>query len=292
MPLPRALRAPPTLFVLALVALGLLAACRRSPQVKIGRTTGVAGLAETKAAGFDYAELGVASIARMSEPELDLALAKHKAVGLPTPVANGFLPAEVRVTGPLVNPEQQLQYVRLAFDRVVRFGVKLIVFGSPAARKVPDGFPQDRAFQQLVEFGKRIAPEAEKHGLVVCIEPLRKQESNIINTAAEGLKLLEAVDHPHFQLMVDFYHLAIEQEDPAILVKAKDHIRHFHFANPTDRLFPLDASEWDYRPFFDNLRKIGFRGGLSVEARPKYGIERDGPRTVAFLRAAVAGSQN
>ena len=273
-----------------LPALLLLAACPRSaPQVKIGRTTGVAGLQETKAAGFDYAELGVASIARLSPAELEAALAKHKAVGLPTPVANGFLPAEVRVTGQKVDPEKQLQYVRNAFDRMVRFGVKTIVFGSSGARNVPDGFPKEQAFQQLVEFGKRIAPEAQKRGLVVTIEPLRRQESNIINTAGEGLTLVQAIGHPHFQLMVDFYHLAIEHEDPGILVRAKDHIRHFHFANPHDRVFPLQASEYDYRPFFDNLRKIDFKGGLSVEARPKNGITTDGPKTVAFLRSAIAG---
>jgi D-psicose/D-tagatose/L-ribulose 3-epimerase len=264
-----------------------VAAAPTGPAVKIGRCTGVDGLEETKAAGFDYAELGVASIARMTDQEFDAALAKHKAVGLPTPVANGFLPAEVRVTGPDVNPEQQVKYVRQAFSRMARLGVKTIVFGSGPARNLPDGFPREQAWQQLVEFGKRIAPEAQYHGMVVSIEPLRKQESNIINTAAEGLKLVQEVAHPNFQLMVDFYHLAIEKEDPDILIKAKDHIRHFHFANPNDRVFPLQASEYNYDKFFQNIRKIGFRGGLSVEAKPKNGITQDGPRSVAFLRSAL-----
>ncbi len=258
-------------------------------DVKIGRCTGIAGLEETKAAGFDYAELGVSTIARLSDAEYAEALARHQAVGLPTPAANGFLPAEVRVTGPDADPEKQLQYVRTAFDRMARLGVKVIVFGSAGARNVPDGFPREQAWKQLVEFGKRIAPEAQARGLVVSVEPLRHQESNIINTAGEGLKLVKEVAHPNFQLMVDFYHLATEQEDPDILLTARDHIRHFHFANPNDRVFPLDASEYDYAKFFENIRTIGFHGGLSVEARPRNGIAADGPRTVAFLRAALAG---
>src|SRR6185436_2158060 len=129
-------------------------------EVKIGRCTGIAGLEETKAAGFDYAELGVAAIAKLSDAEMEEAAAKHKAVGLPTPAANGFLPGEVRVTGPDADPDKQLQYVRKAFDRMVRLGVKVIVFGSAPARNVPDGFPREQAWKQLVEFGKRIAPEA------------------------------------------------------------------------------------------------------------------------------------
>src|SRR6185503_2390163 len=57
-------------------------------DVKVGRCTDVDKLAETKAAGFDYAELGTRNIAKLSEEELAAALAKHKEVGLPTPVAN------------------------------------------------------------------------------------------------------------------------------------------------------------------------------------------------------------
>jgi D-psicose/D-tagatose/L-ribulose 3-epimerase len=276
---------------------GLVGSCAHSgggqaptaAEVKIGRCTGMAGLEETKAAGFDYAELGVAAIARMSEAQLAEALAKHKSVGLPTPVANGFLPAEVRVTGPTASAEQQLDYVRKAFDRMARFGVKVIVFGSSGARNVPEGFSHEQAWKQLVEFGKRIAPEAQTRGLVVSVEPLRRQESNIVNTAAEGLKLVQEIGHPNFQLMVDFYHLAVEQEDPSILLRASEHIRHFHFANPNGRVFPLGPGEYDYGKFFENVRRIGFRGGLSVEAKPPNGIAEDGPKTVAFLRAAIAG---
>jgi D-psicose/D-tagatose/L-ribulose 3-epimerase len=279
-----------------LVGAGVLGACAHAPEppalpvkVAIGLCTGVAGLEGAREAGFDYAELGVAAIARMTPVELEAALMRHRVVGLPTPVANGFLPAEVRVTGPEVDPARQLAYVRTAFDRVVRFGVRLIVFGSPAARNVPEGFSREEARRQLVAFGKLIAPEAEKRGLVVSLEALRRQESNIVNTTAEALELVRAVGHPSFQLMVDFYHLAIEKEDPEVLLRAREHIRHFHFANPDGRLFPLDASEYDYRPFFANLRKIGFHGGLSVEARPRNSLAQDGPATVTFLRARILG---
>jgi len=288
-----------------LVAGALLAACRHAApppvaqpaaeakpvaEVKIGRCVGVEGLAETKAAGYDYAELGVSAIAKLSDEKLDEALATHRQVGLPTPVANLFIPGEVKLTGPKADPDKQMEYLRKALERIARFGVKLIVLGSSGARNYPTDFPRDEAWKQLVDFGKRLAPEAEKHGIVILVEPLRKQESNIINTAAEGLEWVKQVDHPSFQLMVDFYHLAIEQEDPEIIVKAKDHIKHFHFANPKGRVFPLDASEYDYARFFEKVREIGFHGMLSVEASPKNGFAQDGPRTAAFLRAQIAGA--
>lgn len=259
-------------------------------DVKIGRCVGVDGLAETKAAGYDYAELGVSAIARLSDEKLEEALARHKEVGLPTPAANLFIPGDVKLTGPNADPEKQMAYVKKALERIARFGVKIVVLGSSGARNYPPDFPREQAWQQLVDFGKRLAPEAQARGIVIAVEPLRKQESNIINTAAEGLKWVQEVGHPSFQLMVDFYHLAIEKEDPDIILSAKDHIKHFHFANPKGRVFPLDASEWDYARFFENVRKIGFHGGLSVEATPKNGFAEDGPKTAAFLRASVAGA--
>src|SRR5207247_11193711 len=109
-----------------------------------------------------------------------------------------------------------------------KLGVEVLVFGSGGARRVPDGFAREEAFKQLVDFGRRAAREARSHGITIAIEPLRKQETNIINTAAEGLELVNAVADPNFQLMIDFYHLASEREDPAIVFRVKDHLRHLH----------------------------------------------------------------
>ena len=78
-----------------------------------------------------------------------------------------------------------------------------------------------QAWKQLVEFSRRAAEQAKPYGIVVTIEPLRKEETNIVNTAAEGLDLVTAVNHANFQLMIDFYHLASEHEDPAIVLESE-----------------------------------------------------------------------
>ena len=115
--------------------------------------------------------------------------------------------------------------------RLSTLGVEVLVFGSGGARRVPDGFDRGQAWTQLVDFSRRAADAARPYKITVAIEPLRQQETNIINTAAEGLELVNAVNHPNFQLMIDFYHLASEHEDPAIVLEAKDHC-HLHVANP------------------------------------------------------------
>jgi len=255
-------------------------------DVKVGRCTDVDKLEETKAAGFEYAELGTSKIAKLSEEELAAALAKHKEVGLPTPVANLFIPADLKVVGPDVNEKALMEYVEKALDRMSKFGVQIIVFGSGGARKVPDGYSKDEAFNQLVAFAKKIAPLAQAKGITLAVEPLQSKETNIINSAAEGLKWVKAVDHPNFRLMVDFYHLALEKEDPKILVEARDYIKHFHIANPNKRVFPMNAAEYDYAGFFENVKKMGYHGRISVEASTKNFTE-EGPKALGFLRASL-----
>jgi sugar phosphate isomerase/epimerase len=87
-------------------------------------------------------------------------------------------------------------------------------------------------------------------------------------------------------LTVDFYHVAEEREDPAIVVAAAPHVRHVHFANPQGRVFPARPEEYDYRRFFDSLRAIGYAGRISIEARAA-DFGRDAPRAIAFLRSAL-----
>ena len=268
--------------------LGVLCLAHASGQdhhVQVGLCTGLKGIDAARAAGFEYLELGTSEIAALSDADYESALAHIKQAGLPVPVTNLFLPATLKVTGPDIDQDEQIRYVRKAFARLSRLGTGIVVFGSGGARRVPEGFPKEDAFKQLVEFGRRIALEARPHNITIAIEPLRRQETNIINSAAEGLELVKAVDHPNFQLMIDFYHLASEREDPAIVLRAREYLRHLHMANPQGRVFPLAWEEYDYAPFFSNLRTIGYDKRISIEASTK-DFPLEAPRAIALLRRA------
>jgi sugar phosphate isomerase/epimerase len=254
-------------------------------RVQIGYCTSYKNLAAAKAAGFDYVELGTSEIAALSAADFDTAARDAAAVGLPTPAANLFLPATLKVTGPDVDRDRQTAYVTKALDRLSQLGVHTVVFGSGGARRVPDGFAKDEAFGQLVDFGRRAAALARDRHITIAIEPLRREETNIINSAAEGLELVNAIGDPGFQLMIDFYHLTSEHEDPAIVVRARDHLRHLHMANPNGRVFPLAWTEFAYEPFFANLRAIGYDQRISVEASTK-DLQGDAPRAISLLRRA------
>jgi D-psicose/D-tagatose/L-ribulose 3-epimerase len=277
-------RVPMALCVFALIAGAPGAAQPRSP-VKVGYCVHVKDVDAAKAAGFDYVELPATEIADLPDAEFEAAAAHLSQLGIPAPTANLFLPASLKVTGPTIDPEQQMAHVRKALTRLRRLGTEIVVFGSGGARRVPDGFPKEEAFKQLADFGRRAAREARAHNITLAIEPLRRQETNIINSAAEGLELVNAVDDPNFQLMIDFYHLASERESPEIVVRAREHLRHLHMANPQGRVFPQRWEEYDYAPFFAKLREIGYDKRISVEAGTK-NLAQEGPLAIALLRRA------
>ena len=103
------------------------------------------------------------------------------------------------------------------------------------------------------------APIAAEHGITIVIEPLNKKEANIVLNGAEGLKLAREIDRPSVQLLIDYYHMALENESPDILLEARDMIRHTHISTVPARTYPV-AVEPGYLPFFANLKAIGYAG--------------------------------
>jgi D-psicose/D-tagatose/L-ribulose 3-epimerase len=268
-----------------LACLVLAALGQSGSKVKVGYCGPLKDTDAVKAAGFDYMEVRTSEVAALSDGDYEKAAAKFRELGLPVLSANLFLPGDIKVTGPLIDKERQMEYVRRALDRVSRLGVRLVVFGSGGARQVPEGFSKQEAFEQLVDFGKRIAPEARSRNITIAIEPLRHQESNIINSAAEGLQWVNAVNDPNIQLMIDYYHFQVEKEDLGDIFKVKDHLRHLHMANPNGRVMPLKWEEYDYAPFFADLREIHYDRMISLEASTK-DLRTEGPPAIALLRRA------
>jgi sugar phosphate isomerase/epimerase len=256
-----------------------------SSDIQVGYTATLPELEAAQAAGFDYLELRVTEIAPLSDAQFEQTYQRIKRLKIPTPVANYFLPGSIKVTGPNTDEAKQMAYVNGALDRMKRLGVEYIVFGSSGARNYPKDFPKEKAYAQLVDFCKRVAPEAQRRGITILIEPLRTQESNIVNTVRDGYDLVKAVNHPNFQLMADFYHIAYNHEDPEIVVEARDRIHHLHMANPVGRVFPLSWKEYDYAPFFAALRRSGYHGRISIEASTK-DMAHDGPLSIRMMREA------
>jgi sugar phosphate isomerase/epimerase len=235
--------------------------------------------------GFDYIELSLRDNMDLSEAAFLSLLRRIERSGIRCEVCNNFFPTRIRLTGPTADVSSALDYAEKAMERAARLGARIIVFGSSGARNIPHGFAHERAWGQLAEFLVRLGPLAEKCGMAIAVEPINASESNIINLACEGLRIVKEVNHPNIQLLIDFYHLTAEKEDPEIVLKAGSLIRHVHFAEPEGRIFPKVEKE-SYVHFFSHLRRIHYSGRCSIEAYSG-DFKTDARRALRLLKGIV-----
>jgi len=228
--------------------------------------TGVEIIEDLRDLGFDYIELSLAQIAALSEADYKNLGQRVQQSGIKSEACNNFFPPSLRLTGPEVDLDKIMAYAIPAMERAANLGVKIIVFGSGPAKNVPPGFSMNSAWLQLVELLRVISVPAKKLGLTVAIEPLRRQECNIVNTAAEGLSLVRSVDTEQVKLLVDFYHLSAEGESCQILKDARDQICHIHLAKPESRRFPNQTDFAIFQEFFETLKEISYQDRISIEA--------------------------
>jgi D-psicose/D-tagatose/L-ribulose 3-epimerase len=240
-------------------------------------------LAEAKRIGFDYVELPLSTIAGLSEEEYTALRETIQKSGLPCEACNVFFPGTLRLTGLDVDRRKIHAYLEMALERAAGLGVQVVVFGSAGARNVPDSFPINQAWMQLIDMLRTAGPIAAMHGITIAIEPLNQGESNIIQTASEGFVLAKLVDHASVQLLVDYYHMSHDGEDCGIIRTARAWVKHAHFADPAGRIYPAE-NKAHFQDFFGALKDIGYSGRVSLEAGYQ-DFGREAPTAHGIMRA-------
>lgn len=235
---------------------------------QIGICTHYSNGESMKKYGYTYIEESVGRFLVPDKHEEEFENMQKNAARFPLPIkaCNSFIPKELKCVGPEPVPDEILKYAEIAFRRAQKTGIEIIVFGSGGSRTIPDGFSCEKAQQQFVELGKKIASIAAKYHVTVVLEPLNSNECNFINSVSEGGKIVEEINHPNFRLLADIYHMKVEGESPESIIKYGHLIKHIHIAEKQDRAVPGTYNE-DFRPYFNALKKINYQGKISIEAR-------------------------
>lgn len=239
------------------------------------------------AAGFDYIEINVQSHLKPHSSDDDFAPMRAQLAASPLPCrcANCFLPASLKVTGPHIDHTALSQYVDTACRRAHDAGLSVIVFGSGGARHIPDQFPRDTAWQQLLRFACMAGDFAARYGVIIAVEPLSRRECNVFASVAETAAFVRQVAHPAVRLLVDAYHWHANGEPVDDIVAAAPLIFHSHIATYANRLFPGDEP-CDFSPFFSALQRGGYHASVSIEAQWD-GSPDSAARAAALLRSYV-----
>lgn len=152
-----------------------------------------------------------------------------------------------------------------------------IVYGSwPADYGVQIIEPELKALhrERSIACMKAVMKTAEDFGVTVNLEIVNRFEHYLINTVDEGLEFCKEIDSPNCKLLLDCFHMNIEEDDiEQSIEKAADHIGYFHVSEP-NRKVPNTCAHINWKAIGKALKKTGYDGAVVLEPFYKFGGEQ------------------
>jgi sugar phosphate isomerase/epimerase len=134
-----------------------------------------------------------------------------------------------------------------------------------------------------VERLRGVISYAADKGVKITMEPINRYETDFIFSAADGMRLVEDLGYDNFGLMLDLFHMNIE--DVCIeegLRQAGDRLWHVHIAD-SNRRYP-GSGHLDFDSIFVTLEEMGYQGYISAEMLPLPDPDTAARKTIHFLR--------
>jgi D-psicose/D-tagatose/L-ribulose 3-epimerase len=222
-----------------------------------------------KAAGADVVELLV------PEPgELDLAETRSAAEDAGLSIV---LAARVNLTRDLASRDPAARVAGIAYlencvDTAVALGATIVggpLYGAPLvfAGRAPAPVEPDerkRRVDAVVSGLEVAARRAADAGVVLGVEPLNRFETDIANTAGHAIEIAERVGSPAVGVMLDTFHMNMEEFDLAVAIrKTGDRLVHFQ-ANENNRGF-VGSGHIDWPGIARALNDVNYTGPIVLE---------------------------
>ncbi|HYM91532.1 MAG TPA: sugar phosphate isomerase/epimerase family protein [bacterium] len=241
-------------------------------------------VAKAAALGFDAVEIMPRDVDD-PDPARLRATAERAKLGVAA-IASGFIAIERGLTFTHPNPEDRrraVQAMRECMDAARRAGAPLVSIGIIRGKLQP-GTTRAEAMRHLIDCIRECGRRAGDLGLVLAVEPGNRYETDFIHTVTEGLELVGAVGLPSVRLMIDTFHMNIEEASiPGAIRQAAPYLAHVHFADSNRR-----APGWghlDFPAVAATLREIGYRRTIGLEMTLAPDFEAAARQGVQFVRA-------
>ena len=217
--------------------------------------------------GFDVLEVNAGTVAEMTSEERrslkahadEKNLALSYCIGLPHQYDLASLDSSTHKQG-----VAYLQRLAGAIGEMGGGELGGIIYGAWPAN-LPAGQGDKRPYVERSIAGMREAIKAaQDNGVNFNVEVVNRFEQFILNTCAEAVEYVEAVDSPNAGILLDTFHMNIEENfiGEAIL-RAGDRLRHFHIGENNRK--PPGYGHIPWTEVSAALRKIDYPGYVVME---------------------------
>lgn len=165
-------------------------------------------------------------------------------------------------------------------------GAPIVTIGSFRGRLAWAGGPQAR--EKLARVLHVGADTAMEQGVRLVLEPVNRYEGDIVHTAEEGLAFIREIGHSHLGLLLDTYHVNIEEAsltEPFRMAMTAGRLWHVHIGD-SNRL-PPGQGHMDFPGIVATLGESGYQGYLSAELLPRPDPDSAAEATVRHMRQFV-----
>ena len=152
-------------------------------------------------------------------------------------------------------------------------GTKLggIIFSAHGKyQAMPTALGRDNSISVM----RRIAEKAKPSGITINLEIVNRFETNLLNTAAQGLAYIRDAGMDNIYLHLDTFHMQIEEADPAqAILSAGDRLGYIHVGE-SNRGY-LGAGTIDFDRIFDALIASGYDDYITFESFSSEVVDKD-----------------
>jgi len=242
-----------------------------------------ANVAKIASWGYDGVELAVRDPSLVNAGELERVVAEH---GLVVPaIGTGQAWGEEGLSFTSNDPSVRTAAIERISNHVpLAAHLDAIIILGLIRGITPEGQTHEQSMAYLVEAIQQCAAAAEVTGVRFALEPMNRYETDLIHTAAEGLALVQQVGADNFGLLLDTFHMNIEEPDIGESAKmCGNRIFHFHVAD-SNRWYP-GAGHLDFGAILKDLENTGYQGFVSGEFMPKPSADVAAERGITHLRS-------
>ena len=217
--------------------------------------------------GFDILEISCAGIAEMPAAGVRELLAAAGDSGIE--LSGGYGP---RREENIASPDPRVvsnafEFWKRTFDVLARLKVSNVGGGLysywPVDYEQP--FNKEEDLKRSIEGMKKLGALAADFNITLGMEVLNRFEGYLLNTAEEALAYVKAVGRDNVRVMLDTFHMNIEEESLIDAIKtAGGYLGHFHIGEP-NRLPPHAGSRMDWDAIGRALNGIGYTGPVVME---------------------------
>lgn len=218
-----------------------------------------------KEMGFDWIEYPIEA-----PGDFDYALAGQLAQehGLGVSVGAAISPDRDLIHPDSTIRDAGMRYVRHVIEAAGKMGAQNIIgplYSGVGRTWQATADERARDIDLLVSQLAVAAQMAADHNVTLCVEPLNRFETSFINTATQCIEVIDRVAHPNCQMMLDTFHMNIEEKSLGAAIRAAgSRLKHVH-ACENDRGTPGSGNvTWD--DVAQALSDIGYDGPVVIES--------------------------